>query len=49
MKQEYTVKIISTEKFWLEAGWYTVEELKQILEASNTMNKHLKKSMEETK
>ena len=45
MTKEYTAKIIGSEKFWLESGWYTVAELKQILAASIEVNKHLKKSM----
>jgi hypothetical protein len=46
MKKEYTTKIINSEKFWLESGWYTIAELKQILAASIEVNKHLQKSME---
>jgi|GEM_PF-3878661 len=46
MTREYTAKIIDSEKFWLESGWYTVKELKQILAASIEVSKHLQKSME---
>ena len=42
-------KTISTARFWLEKGWYTVADLEAILEHNKRMNDHLRKSIEPVK
>ena len=42
-------KTITTGKFWLEEGWYTVKHLQDILDTHKRMNEQLRKSMQPIK
>jgi hypothetical protein len=37
--------IYGTAKFWLEEGWYTIDDLEGLLEHNRKMNEHLQESM----
>jgi len=47
MAEQYTRKTIGTGKFWLEEGWYTVKQLKDLLTVNKRMNEQLNKSMDQ--
>ena len=47
MAEEYTRKVIGTARYWLEEGWYTVNQLQELIDASKRMNQQLNKSMDE--
>jgi len=37
---------LSTAKFWLEAGWYTPEDLQKVIDFKAAQDKQLRESME---
>jgi hypothetical protein len=47
MSEQYTRETIGTGKFWLEEGWYTVKQLKDLLTVNKRMNEQLNKSMDQ--
>jgi len=42
-------KTVTTGKFWLEQGWYTVKHLQDILDTHKHLNEQLRKSMQQIK
>ena len=47
MSEQYTRQTIGTGKFWLEEGWYTVKQLKDLITVNKRMNEQLNKSMDQ--
>lgn len=45
---KFTYSTIGMAQYWLEEGWYTVEQLEQLLEHKKRMDVHLRKSIEQT-
>ena len=43
---EYIYSTLSTAKVWLEAGWYTPEDLQRIINLKKLHDKHLREVIE---
>jgi hypothetical protein len=43
--RELKYQMYGTAKFWLEEGWYTIDDLESLLEHNRKMNEHLQESM----
>jgi hypothetical protein len=47
MAEQYTRETVDTAKVYLAEGWYTMQNLRDLLEANKRMNEQLNKSMDQ--
>ena len=47
MSEQYKYETIDTAKVYLAEGWYTLQNLRDLLEVNERTNEHLKDSMKQ--